>query len=346
MSLLQRLTPALLLLVSTPLIAEFLLGDFSVREVSYLGIFIPLYGASALFIREMVRRTGRGWKSMLLAALTFALLAEGIVNQTLFNPNYAGAHLLKYGFIPSLGTSFNYAAFILVLHSIWSISVPIALVEGFAGERKNEPWLRMPEVIGVGLLALLGLAGTTASTIARFKYISSPLQYGTVAVLIVLLIFVAFRLLRRPTANSSDSLAKPAPSVWLVLIISTLLSSAFMLWFHYAPGNKLNPALGLVVFLAIDAAAIMAFLLWSRSAGWRGAHLVAAATGAVLTYGWFGLRRLIVNGKTALGMKAEPVDIVGQVILLLALLGLCWLAYKRQAQTRAASHDMGIENDK
>ncbi|OSY89544.1 hypothetical protein WH52_02620 [Tenacibaculum holothuriorum] len=60
MNTLQRIIPALILLFISPLIAEFLLGDFNIRQLGYLGIFIPLYGASALFIREIVRRTRRG----------------------------------------------------------------------------------------------------------------------------------------------------------------------------------------------------------------------------------------------------------------------------------------------
>ncbi|WP_371169797.1 hypothetical protein [Aliiroseovarius sp. 2305UL8-7] len=330
----KKLAPAFLLLILAPLIAEFLLGDFNVRQLSYLGIFIPLYGALALFVRELVRQAGLGWSSMLLMALACGLIYEGIVNQTLFNPHFAGADLLKYGYVESLGTSFNYAAFILTLHTVWSISTPIALAEGFAGERAKEPWLNRPLLIGAGLLALLGLAGTTASTIQRFKFVSSPLQYGTVVVLILVLAFLAFRVLSKPTQKAIDTDERHGPSIWLVTAFALVLSSAFMLWFHYAPGQKINPHLGLAIFLIIDLIAIIVFALWSRSTGWGPVHIVAAATGTVLTYGWFGLWRLVVNGKTALGVKTEPADIVGQVCLLLAILGVCWLAHKKQVRLR------------
>lgn len=329
---LKKFTPAILLLIIAPLIAEFLLGDFNVRQFAYLGIFIPLYGALALFVRELVRHSGLGWGSMLLLALCCGLIYEGIVNQTLFNPHYAGSDLLKYGFVESLGTSFNYAAFILTLHTVWSISTPIALAEGFAGERAQEPWLSRPLVIGAGLLALLGLAGTTVSTIQRFKFVSSPMQYWATVVLILLLAFLAFRVMRKPTPKASDSSAHQGPSLLLVTGFALVMSSAFMIWFHYAPGQKINAHVGLAVFLIIDAIAIVTFATWSRSVGWGTKHVVAAATGAVLTYGWFGLWRLVVNGKTAMGVKAEPIDIVGQVCLLVAMLGVCWLAHKRQTK--------------
>ncbi|WP_170415778.1 hypothetical protein [Ruegeria atlantica] len=327
----KKLAPAIVLLITAPLIAEFLLGDFNVRQLGYLGIFIPLYGALALFVRELVRRSGRGWVSMLLMALACGLIYEGIVNQTLFNPHFAGADLLQYGFIESLGTSFNYAAFILTLHTVWTISTPIALAEGFAGERAKEPWLNRPLLIGAGLLALLGLVGTTASTIQRFKFVSSPMQYGTVVMLALILVFLALRVVLKPSAKTAGIDADRGPSIWLVTAFSFVLSSAFMIWFHYAPDHKINAQLGLTVFLVIDAVAIIAFATWSRAEGWRPLHIVAAATGAVLTYGWFGLWRLLVNGKTAMGVKAEPTDIAGQVMLLVAVLGLSWLAHKWQA---------------
>lgn len=332
MSTLRRITPALILLILSPLIAEFLLGDFNIRQLGYLAIFIPLYGASALFIREITRRMKRGWPTMLLLALVYAFVAEGFVNQTLFNQNYAGQHLLAYGFIPFLGTSLNYTIYILGLHTIWSISTPIALAEGIAGSRSKEPWLRRWELVLVGILSLLGLAGTTASTIERFHFVASFAQYISVTAAILILIFLAFKIFHASddstTSVVNDEQPK-APSIWLVLLVSFLLTTAFQVWFHYAPSHKLNALLGVIIFLALDILAIGLFINWSRRINWRGQHIVAAATGAVVTYGWFGLRRLLISGHTALGVPTTTIDLVGQVSLLLAILGVSYLALRR-----------------
>lgn len=332
MKFLPRIAPALLLLVLAPLIAEFLLGDFSVRQLGDLGIFVPLYGAGALLIRETVRRRGLGWAAMLLLGLVYALILEGLVNQTLFNPDYAGAHLLKYGFVPSLGTSLNYAAYILTLHTVWSVSTPIALAEGMAGKRSQEPWLTRPELIGTAILCLLGLAGTTASTIERFKYVSSVLQYAWVALLILTLVAVAFRVIPRPKSQPLST--RQAPGAWRLCFGAFALSSVFQLWFHFAPGQELSPVIGLVVFLMLDCIALLAFYRFSGRAGWGSDSIVAVATGAVMTYGWFGLRRLMVSGHTAMGVKATTIDVAGQWGLLLGLLGLCWVARRRSLQPR------------
>lgn len=56
--------------------------------LGYLGIFIPLYGTVAVLIREITRRTGRGWPTILLLGAAFGLIQAGLIDQSLFNPGY------------------------------------------------------------------------------------------------------------------------------------------------------------------------------------------------------------------------------------------------------------------
>ena len=94
MSTLRRIAPALALLVLSPLVAEFLLGDFSIRQFGLIVVLLPQYGGGALLVRETARRASKGWPSMILLALAYALIEEGFTTQSLFNPNYAGQRLL------------------------------------------------------------------------------------------------------------------------------------------------------------------------------------------------------------------------------------------------------------
>src|SRR5579871_3888487 len=137
----RRVAPAVALFFISPFVAEFLLGDFSIDAIWLLLVVGPLYGGGALVVRETARRLGRGWPTMLLLALAYGLLEEGIVIQTLFNPNYLGLHLLRHAWIPALGIGGWWTVFVLTLHTVWSISVPIALVEGLYAERRTQPWL-------------------------------------------------------------------------------------------------------------------------------------------------------------------------------------------------------------
>ena len=103
---------------------------------------------------------------MLLLALAYALVEEGFTTQSLFNPNYAGLRLLDYGFIPALGTSLDWAVFVLTLHIVWSVASCIAIAEGLAGPQWSTPWLGRP---GLAVTVFLFLLGCTMTTIFTHK---------------------------------------------------------------------------------------------------------------------------------------------------------------------------------
>ncbi len=149
MSTLRRIAPALALLVLSPVVAEFLLGDFSIRQLGLIVVLLPQYGGGALLVRETTRRAGKGWPSMILLALAYALIEEGFTTQSLFNPNYARLRLLDYGFIPALGTSLDWAVFVLTLHIVWSVSSRSSRLKHFPSSRRpgssrelQSPWSR------------------------------------------------------------------------------------------------------------------------------------------------------------------------------------------------------------
>ena len=85
----RRVAPAIGLFLLAPFVGEFLLGNLTLGELG-LGILLaPLYGCGALLVREVARRTGRGWPTMALLAAAYALIEEGPVDQLLWNDSYA-----------------------------------------------------------------------------------------------------------------------------------------------------------------------------------------------------------------------------------------------------------------
>lgn len=91
-------------------------------------------------------RTRHGWSTILLLALAYGIVEEAFATQSLFNPNFVGQHLLEHAYLPVLGIGGWWTPFVLTLHTVWSISVPIALVEALA----RAPWL-----VGVASLVLV-----------------------------------------------------------------------------------------------------------------------------------------------------------------------------------------------
>jgi len=146
----HRRLPAFVLVLMAPLVAELLAGSTPLGQPIVLAIllvvYLPLYGAGALLIRELVRRSGRGWPSILLLGAAYGFIEEGFVSQSLFNPTLY--HAANWG-ARILGINGVYTEWVIVVHAVWSASIPILLTELlFPGQRTADR---------IGLI-ILGLA--------------------------------------------------------------------------------------------------------------------------------------------------------------------------------------------
>lgn len=130
---------------------EFLLGNLTLGELGLGLVLAPMYGFGAILVRETARRWGGGWASVVLLAAAYALVEEGPVDQLLWNDSYAGQDLLHGpSYVPALGMSVELTQAVLALHTVWSICVPIAIVEAFVPDRR--PWLGR---VGLAVVAVL-----------------------------------------------------------------------------------------------------------------------------------------------------------------------------------------------
>jgi hypothetical protein len=317
----RKISPAVALFFIAPLVAEFLLGNLPVTLLPALILLAPLYGGGALLIREIVRRTGRGWPTMIVLALAYAIVEEAFTTQTLFNPDYLHLHakLLEPAYIPALGIGGWWTVFVLSLHTIWSISVSVGLGEALVPERAKTPWLGN---IGLTVTAVLFLAGATASTLLEIKqdhYIATVGQFTGAAIVCVVLIVLAF-LLPKPSAGtipSSDEPSGHAPSPWLAGGTALAAGSIFMVTPN-AWGWR-----AVAVYFALYVAMIIAVSVWSRRPGWAEMHRLALAGGAALAYGWHAFLQAPAVGKNGLVNRAGNVLFAGGLILLL------WIAARR-----------------
>ncbi len=312
----RRVLPAITLFFVAPLVSEFLLGDLPLKLLGALVVLAPLYGGGALLVRELVRRSGRGWPSILMLAFAYAVIEEAFTTQTLFNPDYLHMKmgLLKPAYIPALGMGAWWTVFVLTLHTVWSISVSIGLTEALFPDRATTPWLKN---LGLTITTVLLLLGATASTLLEIKqdhYISSTWQFVGAGVVCVIAIVVAFRL---PKTSSSR---RPGwvPNPWLVGIIALAAGSIFMV----VPNVWGWKAVG--IYLAMDLLLIVAVTSWSYRTGWNGLHRLALAGGAALAYAWHAFIQTPV-------VKGSLDHRVGNAIFAIALLIVLVIASKRTA---------------
>ncbi|MEO3869776.1 hypothetical protein ABGB18_13190 [Nonomuraea sp. B12E4] len=310
-----RFVPAVGLFFLAPLVAEFLLGDVPITALYALVGLAPLYGAGALLIREVCRRAGWGWPGIVTLALAFGVLEEGICLQSLFNPDFGGAHLhlLDPGYIPALGIGVPYTLFVLTLHMVWSISVPIALTEAAAKQRRTSPWLGRPGLVVTGGIYALGVLLNARQGRAQSDFAASTPQLIGSGVVVVLLVALAVFLgrRRRPARQSSGR----TPTAWLLGLASLVITSAFIIaWFV---GRNVLPAWGFTTaVLAVHVGGTLLISRWSRRPGWTQLHQLALAAGALFTYAWHGFQ-------TPTFMPATPaVKLAGNIVFAVAALVL------------------------
>src|SRR3954468_11985130 len=196
----RRVLPAIGLFFLAPFISEYLLGDFPLTKLGYMFILAPMYGGGALLIREVVRRSSKGWPTILLLAFAYAVLEEALTTQTLFNPNYLklNLHLLDPAYIPALGIGGWWTIFVLTLHTVWSISTSIALIEAWVPERASMPSLGR---VGLSIDSLLFVVAAGASTRFQMKndpFRASEAQFVVSGIVVVVAVVVAFLLPARP----------------------------------------------------------------------------------------------------------------------------------------------------
>jgi hypothetical protein len=300
----RRLAPALGLFLLAPLVAEYLLGTISLSEIAALPFIAPMYGGGALLIRELARRGGRGWPTIVVLGAAYGLLEAGLLDQSLFNPSYLGHDFQSAAHVPALGVSAYWALAFVAGHAVWSISVPIALVETLVPQRRTTPWLGGPGLAATAVVFAGGCALIAWDHQVTERFLATPAQLVGTAAAIVALVGVAFAVGRRTRPQTG----RRAPDPWLVGAAGLLASSLFFA----RPESWLGVAMG--VLLVAATAAVVA--RWSRRPGWGAAHRFALAGGALLTYAWVGFALVPLLG------AGGAVDLVGNAVFALGALAL------------------------
>ena len=252
--------PAIGLFFLAPLVAEFLLGNLPIEMLPVLLVLAPLYGGGALLIREVVRRAGRGWPSIVILGLAYGILEEAYTTQSLFNPNYLklNLHLLDTAYIPALGIGAAWTIFVLNLHTAWSVSASIALVEAAVPDRAEVPWLGGTGLAVTGLLFALGVFATTNYQLKQDAFRAPHAQLVTAGVICAVLVVLAFLLPRRSAATAAGWI----PSPWIAGALALAAGSAVA-----GPYREVGDWGAVAAVLAIDAGMVGAVVLWSGAIG-------------------------------------------------------------------------------
>jgi hypothetical protein len=277
----RRHRAALALAFLSPVIAELLTGSTSVTllfvsPVSFLlyfGLDLWLYASGVLLVREARVRWHKGWGTVLLLGLAYGICEEGLALHTFFRTQGPPVGALgAYGHL--WGVNWVWAIGLMAFHAVYSIALPILLVDLTWPELRGTPFLpgrTAPAVLAafVGFVVLFGSASLyfpSAGVLAFFL--------GLVAVLVLLARVVPADLLRgRPGPPTAGR------GAWVVA--GAALMTAIFLGLYGGPSLVRDPILSVALVVA-TCALVLVFV--RRNIGTTGTDLAAIdlATGLVL----------------------------------------------------------------
>lgn len=285
-----------------------------------LVFFAALYGAPALLARELVRRAGWGWPSMLLLTLALGIAQACLIDQSLFSDDYQGyegwTESRQAAFMPIFGFSANQAFNFIIGHVIFSFGAPIAVAEAWRPRRALQAWLG-PVGITIAGVAYVGTALMIAldpesQTASRPQFVAS-------AVLAVACVLAAWLVGQRSKQPAKPDLAvnRPLLTFALALVPALVLASDILgeSWQGFA-------------FNLIIAAGIGGIILWrARRPGWGVADAAAVALAFLVSRGALAFTYFPLAG------QVEPfAKYAHNVAMMTAVLMAGWFALRPQAR--------------
>ncbi|MEU3710874.1 hypothetical protein [Streptomyces catenulae] len=318
----RRAAPVAGLLLLSPYCAEYLVGYQGVLTspvdlLAAVVFVLPIYGAPAVLIRDLTRRTGRGWPTLLLLATAVGLIQAGWIDQSLFNHrDFADGPLPTL--LPGLDVDASQLLTFLVGHVIWSFGAPVAVIESCVPERAGRPWLGWK---GTAVLAVVYVAGAvffTYQLVVVPGFHARPGQLVAVGVAVAAAVGAAFALPRR-TARTTGTVPPP----WGVGLVALALLAAFVTLNDQWAWRGVAVALAALTLLGV------LLVRWSRRSGWGRRHRLAVAAAALLLYA--GLAFAVNPQHTP-----QPVLYASRGAALLGVVVLLYVAARRTVRARPA----------
>lgn len=301
-------------------------GDLGLAAFSVV-YFSALYGAPALLAREVARRAGWGWPSLLLLFLALGLTQACIIDQSMFSDDYEGydgwEESWKATLVQPLGINASNTLNFLVGHVIFSFGAPVALAEAWrrARARARAPWL------GRRGLIIAGLAYLAAATLIMFQpgsHAASQTQLGVSVGLVVGCVGLAALVGRRHRQRPAPEVqrGRRAPTIAVTFTIALVLAVARALvaetWAGFAQG---------VVVTALAAAFVW---LSARRPGWGIRHAAAVALAFLVANGLLAFTYFPLLGEVSAGAKYAH-----NVVMLLVVLTAGWFALRTGGSSSA-----------
>lgn len=276
----RGINPAVMLFFLSPLLAELLTGSAPPAEFFQPVLFLilcALYGSGAVLVRELVVRWKKGWPSVLMLGMAYGIIEEGLMVKSFFDPGWPDLGALSV-VGRWAGVNVLWSVALMLYHAVWSISIPILIVEALFPERAGVPWVRNRTL---GWLAALLAADVAFGFLALTPYRPPALPYLLACAAVAALAVCARRLpgtWNQPPGPASDRGGRRALRAWALGLLATL-AFFFLIW--VLPGTGIPALLILALIGALGAVSVAGFRYAFASERWARERGVAASAGAL-----------------------------------------------------------------
>jgi hypothetical protein len=175
-------------------------------------------------VRDYARRWQKGWRSILILGAAYGIIEEGIMVRSFFNPAWKDLGVLgTYG--RWLGTNWVWAEWLAIYHAIFSITIPIFLVELTFPQSKTRIWLSSKmRVLFHGLLVLAIILG----------FFAFPYDPGVLAIAGCITAVVVLGWLAKRISNISPT-QRNLEASWKILVpLGFSVPAVFFFFFNSA----------------------------------------------------------------------------------------------------------------
>jgi len=245
-----RISPALVLFFLAPAIGELLSG--SSPPVEFFNPFAllllsSLYGSGALIVRELKVRWNKGYVSLLILGAAYGIIEEGLMVKSFFDPEWMDLGILGvYGRWHDV--NWVWAEWLTIYHATFSMAIPITLVELAFPERRSESWISSKKLAGLSIL----LAAVTALGYFGLTTYKPPLlQYMLAFAVVVVLLFLAWRMPPNIGKKGRKGPKKPSRMALIGFLVATSLFFLFMAGAYIVPQPPVLIMIGMALIAAI-----------------------------------------------------------------------------------------------
>ena len=205
----SKIPPALVLFLLSPAVAELLSGSAPpVEFFNPLGFVIlaSLYGSGAILARELTFRWRKGYLSLLLLGAAYGVVEEGLMVKSFFDPAWPDLGVLGV-FGRWMGVNWVWAEMLIIYHAVFSIAIPVLLVELAYPSQRKKSWVGSRGLAGFALL----MAGVVFLGYFAMTPYRPPLpQYFSAVILVIFFIFLAWKVRSEDGRHESTNPRGPA----------------------------------------------------------------------------------------------------------------------------------------